>query len=128
MIVVQPDTGNEDEDLLVYYVEKDGFIYCLSELTTGLSYFGETPITVSGWKVPRTKQKLKNQLRKSGVKDRELKDTEVSKHWKELNEKVYKYLQKEKDDSLSPFYIDYENDVPNGTTHLKEDDFRNLFL
>ncbi len=124
MISTYSDTGNDDEQLLVYYIEKEGFIYCLFELTTGISQFGETPITLSGWKIPRTKQKLKNQLKALGLKEKEITNGE----WKELQEKVDIYLQKEEQsDILSPFYINYENDIPYGKKRLQQDDYRNLF-
>ena len=122
MIVAYSYTRNDDEHLLVYYIEKDGFIYCLSESTTGISRFGETPITLSGWKIPRTNQKLKNQLKALGLKDKEITNGE----WKALKEKVDKYLRKEEQsDLLSPFSIDY--DIPYGKNRLQQDDYRNLF-
>jgi len=123
MLIVNPKT-NDDEYLLVYYIEKNGFIYCLSEITTGISRFGETPTTLSGWKVLRNKQKLKNQLKTLGLKDPEFEFNS----WDKLRQKVKDYFNEEsEEDSLSPFYIDYENVIPKSASHLKETDYHELF-
>lgn len=56
------ETGDEDEHLLVHYCAK-GEVILFPIWTNNRGEFGETPTTLSGWKIPRTGQKLSNQMK-----------------------------------------------------------------
>ena len=121
------ETDDIDQYLLVHYMVKDNTIYCLFELTSGVSRFGETPVTLSGWKVPRSGQKLENQLKQLNI-IRKGENFQRDKYTNKLKQDIYNFANGNSEDDLTPFYIEkYSETLPPGVSYLKKSDFYNLF-